>query len=1298
MTETSLQTHFATLDVANTHRQLQLSFLKTPSLNRLLVDIFHDASAASAESASRFLQHNIQTSTDAQRIANIIKSFAGAVPRRNIPPFVQLCAFLAISSFSTSTCAAPLETFSFTESSTKRQAISAVISRLIQISRSVSPSSSSSISISDALDRIYPFFEHLISDPDSSIRRDAIHALISLPSSSIPPVHVSAFLSRLPASPSPFSSDISDDDIANVDTDSSFESFLTLAITRGASSTPRTSKTKPSSSSSSIAPVFRNVLIRALLRAVDFGTAGTLFELHAAHTTEFVAAVSEISLDVFLFVITSLAATLACSGKLSACVQALAVASDVANDARLRHVTLHRTVAAAVRVISTCIASLAAVASADELSLLSSSLFRRVDYDGNNGGEKKTMEMPSLSNTPSSRKDRIRDRVISEESLVESCDELVTAAVDADCPAALSVVLMLRGLVSRWAMPSATSKLVRWLVKDVVHMMIGSKCFSLRTNGEGKGRESGSILNMLRDDEDYLYPNALGYQNDLSALNADNDIATVDRTIVSMCTAVTTLVALHHPHPHVRLHAANVFSRFPDTPVLLFCLPAAMICLSVETHPAIAIRLLQDVIPCEALVNCRETAGIVLTSVTSVMKSVASQQANSIPTSTATELTSKTSAAVSAVLQTGIVGVAKAAKYAPGRVTKILVMEIEKLRARFEHTSADERIAGAAGILTLVKERPARGSKFVPFITLCIQKESVTIAPEAASMCIDAMLVMCEEEVMDGAKTVKIVMKKSPDLLQMNSMVLHSFLKLVRCAAMDMKSKKGKAIAEIVIDLLRKSVTVWAGAVEGEEKNASLEWNHVGEAAESLAMFSVNDILRIAYSHEDPSIDLEAERARLEKIEENCGQFVASVLETARQAEGDFTRFALQKLLNKIAKHEWDERPRGNFDPERIVKLRSTSKALQRARKRAATAAAARTGKIVGKNGKVVETAEKKEDDEEESVRQQFAHAVEGMPVGAIRTLCTESAILNSFAVRACAEGGAVTSALPWIGLVEEWFSGAVNSCDRKDDDEDDAICAACLRVLRFGYSDGNDKIDMKRLRKRWFTPESLSGCGEKQGVELFLGITMLDDDWMLSQAMQFVQNPEMVYSFIVTAVGSMRKRLESEKRIKAVRALICMVEEREKKGEYWSVEELGKIEEALCIHAKEEVMDLVWTSQLSKTRVRLICRIGEKGAVRTVATDVISGKNRDLREDMDLLRVVGIGVGKLRTEVRRGLICKMAERPSIAAGVVVCHGLGATAWLPGLGKALIAGLTLCDIGERVAVRKLADFAIGNDE
>lgn len=1301
-TELPLNTKFATLDVTNTQRRLASSFTQTPSLNNLLVDIYHDGSSASAQSASHFLQDKIRTVSDAHRVANIVKSFAGAIPKHNVAPFANLAAFLAISFSSPSTsCSAPLETFCFTDPDSKRQAVAEIVSCLswsdrIQLNRTVT------FDIAEALYRIFPFFKHILSDSDQSIRRDAVHALFSLPSSTVPPSLIAAFLNKLPASHSPFSSSLADDETGDTQPDHSFEAFLTLSIARGIAPT---SNLKQLSTSVFLPPTFSELLSRTLLRSIDLGTTTALFDLHSFSPSQFNSAVSHVSPDIVIFILTILAANLAHSGKILECTHALLILNSITLDHK--KTKMHPIVLKTSRVVATSIVTLASAASARELSQLASTLFQQLNgsIDNSQYGKNHPPD-PAYTQT-----DHFQQR----------CDEMADCAICLDCPAALSLVLMLRALGGKWRLQSTSFLFANWLEKDMLHMMAGTSVFysadheTAVSNSKDPTKEQD--IHSFQREEEY-YNSNLGYEEQAIGLDdIEYKSPVTDNSILSVCAAVICLVCLLYPKADVRSAAATVLAQFPDASVMLFFLPATMVQLSVETNPAVAIQIVQSVIPSECLLKSRETSGIALTSIVRIMKNVTSKL---LPPNTSTASTIKDTltlaesfsvtpediATVGATLQTGLVSIAMSAKHSPGRATKILVVEIEKLRSRFDKISASERIAGASAILALVKQRPARGSKFVPYITLCIQKENAEISPEAASMCIDSMLIMCEEEVMDPTKTVKIVMKKLPSVESMSPLILESFLKLIRCASMDTESKKGKALSETVISLLRKCITDYSAKNEKDNNDSDfgLDWSLVSIAADSLAMFSANDILRIMYSNEESLLDLEEERKRLEKIEESCGLFVGSILETVNNAPEIRTRDSLQILLTKIAKFEWDQRPRGNFDPERIAKLRATSKALERSRKRnVVVKSSTQRQPSHGKSGRADHL---NEEEDLESISEQFAHAVEGMPTGVIKTLCSSSSNLNPFSMRACAEAGAVTNALPWIQLVEERLSNSQHDLKVKDkeilqnDISEDEILASCYCVLRLAQTVDKDKSELQRVRKKWFVSDGFKDCRIKKSLDVFLGIFSFDEIWRSSQSLQDVQDFQTIQALIVKGITSLRNRPESksedEKIMTIVRSILDVLEEKEKKkkneGPFWNSNQSDVTEEALCIHAKNEILELIWAGARTAVLVRLVCRLGESSAVRTVALDITNGRHDDLESNVAILGHIGCAISKLRAEVRRGIICEFAEKPSKARAFIICYALGASVWLPQLGKSLLASLTLCDLNERVAVRKLADY------
>lgn len=1185
-----LRVTYPTLEVANTHRKLRGAFPQTPALSRLLSEIFHESSVACADATATFLRRNVRDTADAERVAGLLKSYAGAVPRENAGALAEIAAYLAVT-FNDPACGVALQTFAFADPVIKRLAVRVVCSCVVSSARrSVAP-------VRELLARTHPFFSHVAADADIAARLHVIHAIIALPFP-VAPIDVARFLRTLPTAVSSFSdasADLRNDDHPRFD--AAVDVLQCTAIARGATS----------------ASAFRDLVMDTLVRAVDFAALDALDALQEAYAARFTAAVADVSFDVFVFLISVIIAVFACQGRLSACYRGLTLLHTVTRDERMRDKKLHPVVASAVAVVSTPISSIASVATDDEISRLSSLLFQRAhdsaaSFDAN-----------------------------AHTSLLERCDDTMTAALRSDCPVALTVLSLLYKLLSQWHSPKSMRS---WLSSDLTHT-INSQAFDMYRQNS---KEVHTGIADVFDQDEKTYD-----LRDDGVVQGSN----IDRSVLSLCTAVSLFVCLYHDNCKVRMAAADALSQFPDAATMLFCFPATMIRLREETHPIVAIRLLRGVLVCDALLMRRETAGVVLGALLQIMRSLDARVAAS-------------------TLQTGFIAIAKAAKYAPGLVTKITLEEIERLRARFGSTRADERIAGASTVLTFARERPSRAAKFVPFITLCIQQESMDIAPLAAALCLDAMYVMACEDVMDPVKTVKIVIKKIPSVVNLDPGVRRSFLRLIGTVSRKSNSKKGKAVAEISISILRKCLTEWVPDDSETDKisNFSLSWGHVAEAAQVLIQFSVNDVLRIAYRLEDPLIDVEAERLRLQKIEEECAVFVKSLLVTARKAQEKNALEPVQALLNKIATHEWENRPRGNFDPERIAKLRATSDALRRSRK----------NRVVG----MASTQEEKE-----SVRAQFAHAVEGMPIGVIKALCEQCACLDACAVWAVAQAGAVTTALPWVTLIDDALRENVTGYQ----------LAACLRTLRLAKG---DHTEISRVRSRWFVPKSITDCDKKQTVEIFLGCLTLFED-RVPEVLQFVTRAETVIA-LVEALAYVEGVDDDRRRAVAIQ-LLCLTQHL---APNWDSVQTTTVEDVLFKHilhrgvriAALDIIRLPTPSYddmdddvgLSPLRARLACRTGEPGIVRMVM-DVVVRDQRSI-EDVSLLKEVGVAVGQLSLDGRRSAIRQLAETPSRRGAVVACHAIGAGAFSTDVHHALIAGLSLCEASERVAVKKLANFLV----
>lgn len=1152
------------LDSAKTYHKLQAVFHDTPALSCVLSDIFHDSSATSADTASIFLERTIRSVKDAERVAEILKSYAGAIPLENAVSLANISSYLAVF-FDSSVSGAALHTFAYAEPNVTRAAIRAACEYVSSAGRaSVAPNST-------LLSRVHPFFTDVVSGSNVAAAMHAIHAIATLPAP-MTAVDIAGFMRTIPTAISPFAPP---DDGVTVNFDISLEETLYTTIARGASS----------------ATAFRDIVINVILRAVEFREPEVLHSLYKTYPARVVAAVSDMSLDVFLFLtVVSIAGTAACCGQISAVRSSLVVAADVITHPRLCNAQLHPVVVAAVSAVATSIASIAAATALEDVTLLTSRLFKRV----HNAVDSYTEDASTI---------------------LIRCAELKDNTTRYRCPATLATLSLMHTLLTLWSSPST---LFQWLSTDVINMM-RSCVFGLHNRSD----------DMKHSAMDYGTRNNEEYEDQFYAFLED---PRDERSNILFCLAITVIVSLDHSDMCVRMAAARAFSQFPDTSTALFSLPAILVQVREEKHPAIAVQLLKHAILNEALVREPDTAGIALATILRIMKSL--------------ETTAFTS-----TFQTIVTAVARAAKFAPGRVTKIIVNEIEVLRSRFDLTRGPERIAGAAAILTLAHERPARAAKFVPFITLCLQPDSINLAPEAAALCLDAMYIMSQEEVMDPLKTVKIIMKKLPSVLDMNVCMIRSFLRLLGVTASGSQSKKGRSVAESVITLLRDCLTKWTPDVNREDERSQphLSWGHVSQATLSLTQFPVDDILRISHRQEDPQLDLEAERLRLQKIEEECADFMTSLLDIAQGARGTVAEKPLETLFDLIAKHEWKNRPRGNFDPERIAKLRAASEALRRSRM-------AQTNSIVP---------------EEEGISRRFLHAVEGMPSGVIKVLCARSGQWDPWALRAAT--CAVTTALPWPELLDEGLQEP-----NKD------ISIACLHVL---WANDREDAAMGTVRNRWFLPDAVSAGDLSQTVEIFLGCATLFPD-RLPPLMQLLPNADTVLALINT----LPQIENNDTRIAAVTALLDAAD---RFINECTDEQQRVVEEALAKQILDSTIDnafdILRTRHLTPLRARLACKSSLPAVVRVIIDDVVS--RPDLTANESLLRDIGAAVGRLSPDARRSAIRHLAESPSHAAAIIATQAIGATGFShEDVHCALTAGLVLCKSTERVAVQKLADW------
>lgn len=604
------------------------------------------------------------------------------------------------------------------------------------------------------------------------------------------------------------------------------------------------------------------------------------------------------------------------------------------------------------------------------------------------------------------------------------------------CVRALSFIGLMLKLVELWSCPS---QFVLWLPRLKEVLVRSSAVSSL----EG---EAGNITSETR------------FLSDGEPRSEECDFSDTYGALM----ALVTSAVLGHSVTLVRLRVVEALSFLKNGAVSLFYIPVILLHLQYERNGVVAVKIIRDLLCSHSLLQHKETSKIALQTCTKFFGHSSNKAGFN-------------SSNYEVFVSTLGFGTEKV----PGLATSLLLREIERLKEFFGLTKGPVRASASAAILKLVESRPTRGTNFIPFISQCITPESMEVAPEASSICFEVMNVMAEEEVLDAAKAVKIVMKNYPNVTAVDPKARRSYLRLLGTVSRNSSTKKGAVLASKVVRLLRTCLIGMKPRQvhqnhSSDELNGFLSWDEVGQAAHSLRNFTVEEILRIAHSADEVLLDLEAEAERKEVIEQECQDFIQNLLSLTTQAQGQHKKEAdsLTQLLVRVVSYEWENRKRSSFDPDRIGKLRAASDALRRARRARGTI-----------------------DGDHISGKDSFSRVVKGLPTGVVKGVLescvgnhsdhspNEAKETNCFAVavRVLLAAKALSSAFPWVALVDEVMISP--DCDTNDK-------GSCLAVLR--AVEGND-FELKDAREVRFGPHSLinsSGLASHvEARELFLGM-----------------------------------------------------------------------------------------------------------------------------------------------------------------------------------------------------------------
>lgn len=934
-----------------------------------------------------------------------------------------------------------------------------------------------------------------------------------------------------------------------------------------------------------------------VIRAFDFHSPTALQAIFRAQPHFVARAIRDIGVQVFAYLFVLIAATHASRGHFFPCEETLAILSSIMSKVPSNTQRFHSVISSTIGSLCIATISLATVAGAYQVVTLSTAILNDVQ-----------------------KNDDALDAALSKSNseLLSQCETMLHNAEEQNYPATALAFVLLRTLLETWSTPS---HLEVWM----------SHTFSDMMRSRFLHREPPSSAHSFSQ-------NFGGQATDTKPTISDGESHTVfeETSCISLLTVSVSLVCLYHSHPRVRMSAVRTLADFQHTPTMVFCLPSFLVCLQEESEPVIALCLLQDVILSEALTRQRASSTLSIGAILRIMRAVSDTDA--VP-----------------MIQACLVAISKAGHNAPGIATAVLQKEGEKLRERFDSTKAPERIGISAAILTLVAARPTRGVNFVPLIAKCITKESMDIAPEATSLCFDAMYVMIQEGILDPIKTVKVVLKELPKITKVNVGARRSFLRLLGCVSSGSSSKKGLVLAEKVIPTLRDAITTnapsveYKGQVQQTLEEGVLSWDEVGEAALSLAQFTVEELLRVEYVRIEPLIDLEAERQRLERMQKECAAFVEHVLTTLSVCRQAKVCRKLQRLLNKVAKHEWDIRPRGAFDPERIAKLSATTDALRRAR--------------------MTRSGDPDMDSEDNSELERFRKGVQSMPSGVIKMLCARCAKMDAGALRAVASAGAVTTAIPWAPMLND----AAKSAQAH-------VASAAMNVL---WNALIDEPEFARVRSLNITVSRSKVQKPEEIVEVFLGCVKHYEE-RVSVVAKSVDTTESAEA-ILEALCLVEKGNESL--IAGRNGIIIM----ERMAGVWRGDARNKWEKIIfeqCYRSNGDDGKIALEEmETCSTQIRLLCKYNEAGILRKVVGK--TALDDELMKDEQVVREIGLAISNLSKSSRRKFICELAEQGGRVRAMVACQAIGGAVAFPDVRQSLTCSLALCESGERVALLKL---------
>eukprot|EP00178_Gracilaria_changii_P025402 TRINITY_DN78264_c0_g1_i1.p1 TRINITY_DN78264_c0_g1~~TRINITY_DN78264_c0_g1_i1.p1 ORF type:complete len:1201 (+),score=167.47 TRINITY_DN78264_c0_g1_i1:297-3899(+) len=813
----------------------------------------------------------------------------------------------------------------------------------------------------------------------------------------------------------------------------------------------------------------------------------------------------------------------------------------------------------------------------------------------------------------------------------ESTEIAVNEAAERQWPAATLILGVIRKILTIWKSPKA---LENW-IKGEFEVLLKKHTGLFDSEESGTGLVSSLAQASTLPDESQGIGDDVHY-TDLPAFSIMG----------------TFFVLMRHENSRVRFRCLQLLRRVRKDSLFVFYFPSIMMLLQEEKNGLIVAGYLREIMTAPGLMSRAETCNVAFSTLVRLSRSHINSEIYGVV----------------------LVAFAWASEYAPSIGVRLLIRELERIKSSFDLTRAQIRTAAAAAIHKLAEVRPARCTDLIPFISLCITPESMEVAPRATSLCFDIMYLMAKEEVLDPTKAVKVILKSFPGAEVVDSESRRSYLRLLSVAAGGEANKKRRKMMQSATDILRKCITNLS-PIESKnfsENSRSVSWVDVQQAALSLSEFTVDEILRSAFADEEPLINLEEEKKRLDRIEEHSAQFVRRALITSDRARLKYNEasVALEKLIKKIVSHEWQIRKKSSFDPERIGKLRATSEALRRARKA---------------QGLIEEETVTRVD----QARSTYMRATASFPVGVIRSvfqLCvaerenTEDNQNNVYrpngiAMRVVADTNILSPALPWVSMVEETISTPSN---------DSFVRASCLRILR---KIQDNSFEVKEKQSKWFgeqcpllTDGSFTSIEEAR--QLFLGLAEMFPN---EQRKLFMENGKRVNDDLIEEITRSCVHISEEKpglQI-AVEGLLKTICSRNRLFEGQARDEIERVlvEAGLKRCKPSAAMHMIINADSDNLAViRIACLYGNYQTISFAVQQLLSQSGPIA--DKDLNEAVGRAIRRLPFSQRRDILLTMFGDVGNCPGVmqkemtkmameISAHALMVGALAPG-GKALL--------------------------